>query len=59
MEWKQILVEQEENKAKKRKSPTVSVESKKPKHARKEKVPVKNSKKAPAKKATDKKPLRL
>ena len=32
---------------------------KKPKYVRKEKVPVKNSKKAPAKKATVKNPLRL
>ena len=49
-EWKQILVEQEENKSKKRKSPKVSDENKNPKHARKEKVSIKNAKKAPAKK---------
>ena len=58
-EWKEILVEQEENKSKKRKSPKVSDENKNPKHARKENVSVKNSKKAPAKKGTDKNILRL
>ena len=59
IEWKQILLEQEENKSKKRKYPNVSDENKKPKHARKEKDPVKNSKNALAKKASDKNPLRL
>ena len=58
-EWKQILVEQEEKKSKTRKSPKVSDENKNPKHARKENVSVKNSKKAPAKKGTDKNILRL
>ena len=53
-------MEQEENKCKKRKSPKVSDENKNPKHARKEKVStIKNSKKAPAKKGTDKNILRL
>ena len=33
-------MEQEENKSKKRKYPNVSDENKKPKHARKEKVPL-------------------
>ena len=58
-EWKEILVEQDNNKAKKRKSPTVSDACKKLKLARKEEVPVKNAKKAPAKKASEKNPLRL
>ena len=58
-EWKEILVEQDNDKAKKRKSPTVSDTCKKPKLARKEMVPVKNVKRAPAKKASEKNPLRL
>ena len=58
-EWKEILVEQEENKSKNRKSPKVCDENKNPKHARKEKVSIKNSKKAPARRGTDKNILRF
>ena len=61
-EWREILVEQEENKSKKskkRKSPEVSDKNKKTKLAMNEKVCAKTSKKASSKKATNKNTLRL
>ena len=61
-EWREKLVDQEENKSKKskkRKSPEVSDKNKKTKLAMNEKVCAKTSKKASSKKATNKNTLRL